>query len=209
MNVFKYPKLWVNCLFKPEEAIKILETKKIGLWEGIISTAYMGLLVGLLNFVLVLIEGFTWISAISSIIGIPLLYIICLLGFSFIYRLVANFLRGKAKYSDTIGFFGIFMSVMIIAMFPMIITEMISILFFIDNVTGAYTGTYYIISGIGILITMIAFGLLLGVFFEILSKKEGVKTYRLGLIYGTTIGMIFFLLFLLNGIITYIFPMPY
>ncbi|MEM0372279.1 MAG: YIP1 family protein [archaeon] len=196
MKLTEYGKLWYGGIFKPTEAIKRIQKEKPGTKEGLTSVVLLSLVIGVVFGTIGTFAGTEDVVMLwtSSLILIPILAAICLLLFAGIFRFVANNFKGKAKFDETVGFFGIYAGVIVVAMVPLAI---------FNAVAGAVADATFalLLVAIGTLGTAMLSGVASGLLYEVLSSIEKTKLPRTGLIYGTTTGLITVLLMVIVALL--------
>lgn len=192
MKLTEYGKLWYGGIFKPTDAIKKFQKEKPGTKEGVTSIAMLSIIVGVILGATGMMAGTTDIVMLwaSAVVLFPILAAVGLLVFAGVFRVIANGLKGKAKYGATAGFFGIYAGMMVIAMIPTMVLN--SAAGFVSDATFAL-----VLMAIGILGTAMMSGVASGFLYEVLSTSEKTKLPRTGLIYGTTTGLITVILMVL------------
>lgn len=199
--------MWINGLLKPESVVKRFEKERPGLVDGIKSVALIGLIAGIVfyaTFVLSSpyledITGFdpasvNLIMLFLFIVALPVALIIALLVWTILFRMFASNLGGKSKFEDEVGFFGIVAGSLAIAMIP------VALFAGMANMVVPNIIAYYVILGIGTLITAALSGIVTGIIYETLSSYEKTSLPRSGLIYGLTQGVITLIMMIITAL---------
>jgi len=189
MKATEIIKTWFTLLTEPEKTVKKLQKKKLTTSDGLISVAILGMVGFLLLSIPIATTTNTYGSpayAVGSIIGTMIagaaISIIGLLICAGILRFIANHYKGKGKFGEIVGAFGIIGGAMAIAQIPMVFFMLAGILrnLVLMGIVGFIT--IPITSALSTMVT--------GELFELISAKEKLSVTISAMVYGATIGLI-------------------
>ena len=211
MKIKEIIKMWYQGLTKTDKTIKKLEKSKLTFKDGAYSLIAFSFIISLLsligvvlltivtgsNFTTMIIEG-VYLS-LMILISLSLFSVIGLLVFTWLFRKVANRYKGKGKFEKEAGLFGITGVMLFLAMIPQVVGGEILKVYYISTPLISY-----FLYGLGILISLAYILKIGGITFEILVGMEKLKINKIMWIQGLTIGIIYFIFFLLLGLFSQI-----
>ncbi|OYT54249.1 MAG: hypothetical protein B6U72_03560 [Candidatus Altiarchaeales archaeon ex4484_2] len=141
--------IWFRLLFKPESVVEEFRSRKPDLREGILSTAYVGFLLGLIAFLF--FSLFSLIAALGDLmaglisllisgaiflVGAPLALVIILLVSTAFMRVASVVFKGSGSFSEECGILGFIGSCFVI-----LCAISYGVMFVVTSVVGSVSGT--------------------------------------------------------------------
>jgi len=198
MKAKDYISLWFKGITDAEKTVKKLEKGKMRTKEGITSIGFFSLLVGIILLLISIPFMKTTQSAIMAtvelLIILPFAAIVGLLIFSAVLSFISNNVGGKTSTSKITGLFGFIAPMMFLISIPVFIAMFLGALS--RNVL-----VYWLLMGIGGLITATAGGVVNALMLQALSGTQKTSLVKAGLVYGATVGVIILVIYLVIGLL--------
>lgn len=222
-SILKWPRIWFDIIFRPEETASLLKKEKPKLVDGIISIGFCSLLIGFIAFLLSALLGLLGLVTGADIagsligllilfgifvIGFPIFMIILLLILTVVLKISSIILKGKGSFGEECGVLGVVGSTYMIIM--VLVYGFVLISSMLVGVATAILGfasiaLIYIVMGVAYLISMPLAYIVTAFTFDLMADVEGVSIYRSGAILGLMAGIIAFIMMLGFSAIMFLF----